>query len=134
MPEKRAAKFTGKKKEFFLSLMEARAIVLNQMNFHKDEALGEDATEKRGMTTHMADLGSDNSRHEMELQLLSEEGDVLELIEEAIQRLENNEYGICQDCNEMISESRLEQKPHALYCVKCKGIREKNGGYNPYVD
>jgi hypothetical protein len=45
----------------------------------------------------MADLGSDNSRHDLELGLLSEEVDVLEMIDDAIKKLDDDEFGICVD-------------------------------------
>ncbi|MDD3119438.1 MAG: TraR/DksA family transcriptional regulator [Victivallales bacterium] len=127
--------FTGKKKKYYDLLMHARAMVLGQLQFHTDEALNKNDAdqENRGMGTHMADNGDSNLR-EMELQLMTEEGNVVRMIEDAIRRLENDEYGICQDCGAEIPEARLEMKPYAIYCVKCKGIREKNNGVNPYVD
>jgi len=96
------------------------------MQSHAESALDCSEAEKRGVTTHMADVCSDNSRHEMELRLMSEEGDILELIEKAIQRLVDGTYGVCQDCGERISEKRLEARPYAVYCIKCKSAREKN--------
>lgn len=133
---KRIPKFRGKKREFFELLMHARECIVGQMEFHASEALTNNGSgaETRGMATHMADLGSDNSRHEMELQMLTEEGDVLERIEEAIERLKNNEYGQCLDCGDDIPEARLRAKPYAQCCIKCKSIREENGGINPFVD
>lgn len=139
MPVKNIANITsfrGKKKEFFELLMNVRESIVGQMECHAKEALSNDGSgaESHGMATHMADLGSDNSRHEMELQLLTGEGDVLELIEEALERLKNNEYGNCLDCGDIIPEARLRAKPHAQCCIKCKSIREQNGGINPYID
>ena len=83
------------------------------------------------MSTHMADLGSDNFLHDMELSLITNEGEVLEMIDEAVQRLIDNEYGKCLDCGIKINPERLEAKPYAMYCIACKTIREKNGGLNP---
>ena len=73
----------------------------------------------------MADLGSDNFRHDIEIALLSEESDVIEMIDESLQRLEDGDFGICMDCGCMISPARLEAKPYARYCVRCKNKREK---------
>lgn len=129
----KVANLTGRSKKFYDLLMQYRDMVTHQMKYHVEEALNSENQEKRGVTTHMADMGSDNSRHEMELRLLTEEGDVLQLIEEAIERLLNEEYGKCQDCGAEIPEARLDVRPYAIYCVKCKSIREKNNGINPYV-
>lgn len=123
---KKTLKFKGKDNVYYERLMQAREIVSGQMQSHAESALNCSEAEKRGVTTHMADVCSDNSRHEMELRLMTEEGNVLELIENAIQRLVDGTYGICQDCGERISEARLEARPYAVYCIKCKSAREKN--------
>jgi DnaK suppressor protein len=123
--EEKFLNFTGKKKQYYDALMTARAKVMSQVQFHTDEALSSEAVEKGGMATHMADLGSDNSLHDMELQLLTEEGDVVELIEEAIQRLKDDEFGLCQDCGCKIPHERLIVKPYATYCTTCKSRMEQ---------
>ena len=123
---KKTLKFKGKDNVYYERLMQAREAVMGQMQSHAESALNCSEAEKRGVTTHMADVCSDNSRHEMELRLMTEEGNVLELIESAIQRLVDGKYGICQDCGERISEARLEARPYAVYCIKCKSAREKS--------
>ena len=121
--------FKGKKKFFFDLLMLARFQILGQLKFHSEEALETNAASglAGSMSNHMADFGSDNFLHEMELDLLSNEGEVLEMIDEAIQRLESGEYGKCLDCGCIISEERLKVKPYARFCIKCKSTQESNG-------
>ena len=116
--------FQGKDLEHYNALIEAREKVLAQMQYRVDEALDRSNAETRGVSTHMADVSNDNARHEMELRMLSEDGDVLKLIEEALKRLEKGEYGRCQECGEPISEGRLRIRPYAVFCVKCKTKHE----------
>ncbi|MDD5696978.1 MAG: TraR/DksA C4-type zinc finger protein [Victivallaceae bacterium] len=130
---KNLPKFSKEEQKYFDSLMAAREIVLTQMNHHASVALNNGGT-KHGAVTHMADYGGENFRRDIELQMLTEDGNVLELIEDAIKRLVNGEFGKCVDCSENISKGRLEVKPYALYCTKCKAIREANNGINPNVD
>ena len=59
------------------------------------------------------------------LRMLSEDGDIIALIDDAIERLANGEYGKCLDCGEMIAEARLKVRPYALFCVKCKSRHEE---------
>ena len=125
MAKKMKKVFEGKEKEYFDALMRARDMVTDQMHHHVEDALDCSNADKRGVTTHMADVSSDNSRHEMELRMLTEEGNVLQLIEDALQRLNDGEYGICQECGEPISEGRLKIRPYAVFCVKCKSRRER---------
>ncbi len=44
----------------------------------------------------------------------------LKLVDEALERINKGEYGICQRCGEPIPIRRLEVLPFALYCVKCQ--------------
>ena len=116
------------KKFFYDLLIHTRTSFGQQIQFHSEDALSsrrDSAGERAGMATHMADLGTDNYRHDFELGLMSEEVDVVEMIDEALQRLEDSEYGICLDCGEQIPRKRLEAKPYAKYCVKCKSRREQ---------
>jgi DnaK suppressor protein len=44
----------------------------------------------------------------------------LRLVEEALDRLDNGDYGICLGCDEPIAEKRLRALPWARYCVTCQ--------------
>ena len=48
----------------------------------------------------------------------------LKLIEDSLDRIKRGEYGICIDCNEPISERRLENYPYAARCIVCQEILE----------
>jgi len=53
----------------------------------------------------------------------------LRLVEEAIEKLDNGQYGVCSECEELIPEGRLILVPFALHCVDCLEIIEnKNSG------
>ncbi len=115
--------FEGKDLEHYQALMRCMEMVRSQMDYRAAEALDCNNLDKRGVTTHMADSG-DNARHEMELRMLSEDGDVIRLISDALDRLANGEYGKCQECGAEIPEGRLKVRPYAVYCVKCKSRHE----------
>lgn len=44
----------------------------------------------------------------------------LELLEQALKRLERDEYGVCLSCEGPIEEKRLLAKPEAPFCTKCQ--------------
>ena len=46
----------------------------------------------------------------------------LRLVEEALDRLDAGDYGICQACEEPIAEKRLRALPWARYCVTCQDV------------
>jgi DnaK suppressor protein len=55
------------------------------------------------------------NRNRLELKLLRE-------VEEALSRVETEEYGVCQECGEEISAKRLAAVPWAKYCVTCQDL------------
>ncbi|MBI3802658.1 MAG: TraR/DksA C4-type zinc finger protein [Nitrospirae bacterium] len=48
----------------------------------------------------------------------------LKEIEEALLKLRENRYGICEECGAEISAGRLKAMPFAQYCVTCKERQE----------
>jgi DnaK suppressor protein len=119
--------YTGKDLEYYNALMDAYNQVSRNIRVRSGEVLDRSSADKRGVTTHMADVSSDSASHEIGLRQLSEDGDVLTLIEDALERLAKGQYGKCQDCGEMISEARLKVRPYAVFCIKCKTKREEMG-------
>ncbi len=48
-------------------------------------------------------------------------------IEAALRRLDEGEYGYCQECGEDIAEARLEVDPAVLLCIACASSKENQG-------
>ncbi len=46
-------------------------------------------------------------------------------IEEALEKLDNNTYGLCTMCGKPIDPARLEALPQATLCLKCKNLKAK---------
>lgn len=53
------------------------------------------------------------------------EEDEIHLIESALQRVSDKEYGLCLECGKPIPVERLLYLPHARYCVPCQEKTEK---------
>jgi DnaK suppressor protein len=49
----------------------------------------------------------------------------LEKIQKAIERLDSGTFGVCEECGERISVKRLEARPEATLCVRCKEDQER---------
>lgn len=47
-------------------------------------------------------------------------------IQNALDKIAKNEYGLCEECEEEIPEKRLEFNPHFSNCVFCAELKEKN--------
>ena len=98
-------------------LLDLRARLRGDVNTMADAAL-RDASDAR-LSIHMADAGTDNFEQEFTLGLLANDGNTLERIELALQRIEERCYGLCLECETNIPKTRLNALPHTEYCVKC---------------
>ena len=73
-----------------------------------------------GYSFHMADVGTDAYDREFAGNLITGEQKMLFEIDEALLRIEDGSYGICQNCNRSIGKKRLEVVPYARLCRRCK--------------
>lgn len=71
------------------------------------------------------DQASNERDRELSLLLGDREREKIRNIDEALARLDEGEYGICEDCEEEIPLGRLKVMPFARLCVKCKADLEK---------
>lgn len=109
-------------KPYKLGLLEIRSRLRGDVNAMAAGALRKNA-ESNGdlssMPIHMADVGSDAFEQENTLSLMQAEEGTLELVEAAIERIEEGAYGICTECGSRIPKARLNAIPYAPYCIRC---------------
>jgi DnaK suppressor protein len=77
------------------------------------------------------DRATQESEFSMELRARDRERKLIKKIDEALENLDNNEYGYCEACGVEIGVKRLEARPTATLCIDCKildEIREKQMG------
>src|SRR5262249_8659202 len=88
-----------------------------------EEAFNKQGDETGGnlshMPIHMADLGTDNFEQENTLNLLANEQQQLGEIQAALERLNQGNFGLCEECRASIPRARLKELPYTRYCVEC---------------
>ena len=84
-----------------------------------------EGSEASAFGMHQADAGSDAYDKDFALSLLSQEQDALYEIEEALKRIENGTYGICEMSGKEIPAARLEALPFARLTVECQAEYER---------
>jgi RNA polymerase-binding protein DksA len=103
-------------------LLEKWRDILGDVNTIEGEALKKSRLDASGdlssMPIHMADLGTDNYEQEFALGLLDGERKILREISDALQRIEEGTYGICEGTGKPIPKARLQANPWARYCVE----------------
>lgn len=118
-----------KKLEYFENLlMKLRKKILKEIDF-EEETIGVQQREASGdvssYTYHMADQGTDVENREIAAFLATTEGARLADIDDALRKIYNKKsYGICENCENQISEMRLKAVPYARLCKKCQTTRE----------
>lgn len=78
-----------------------------------------------GYTYHMADVATDTYDREFSLTLASNERKIIYEIDDAIKKIEEGTYGICEECKNLIVKTRLKALPYARLCLKCQENTEK---------
>ncbi|MFH1678234.1 MAG: TraR/DksA family transcriptional regulator [Candidatus Omnitrophota bacterium] len=78
-----------------------------------------------GYALHMADVATDTYDREFCLDLASNERKLLYEIDEALKKIEEGDFGICEECKTSINKSRLKALPYTRLCLKCQEAKEK---------
>ena len=111
--------------EFFKKLLlKERQEILEEMGLLKENTLSNTAKEASGndatYSSHMADQGTDAQEREKAFYYASRDHKHLKLLDEALARIEDGNYGICISCGQAILRERLEAVPITQHCVPCK--------------
>jgi len=95
------------------------------------EGLLDEATKTvSGMTDHRDNCADPTDRATLEsernftLRIRDRERKLIVKIKEALGRIENGTFGICEECGEDISEQRLNARPVTTLCIHCKKSQE----------
>ena len=75
----------------------------------------------------IADVAAQSYNRELMMGLGEQEWKKWRLVEDAIEKMDYGQYGICVECQEIIPEARLKVIPFAAHCIHClKAIEMKN--------
>ncbi len=93
---------------------------------NQDQSIGakESSGDLSSYAFHQADQGSDTNLMEQTVMLMEQEREKIRLLNDALRRISDGVYGICEICGEQITDSRLEIIPYARYCMDCKSKEE----------
>lgn len=109
-----------KKKEYFKECLTQKL----------DELLDEANKTVNGMTDlsekfpDPTDRAKAESERNFTLRIRDRERKLIGKIKEALKKIENGTYGICEECEEWIAEGRLKARPVTNLCIECKTNQE----------
>jgi len=115
--------------EFKKLVLKKKEEILDDIKHISDDTLKKSQKEASGdisgYTYHMADVATDSYDREFSLGLASNERKFIYELDDALKRIEEGTFGVCEDCKALIAKNRLKAVPHARLCVKCQEKREK---------
>ena len=76
-------------------------------------------------TQDPADMAANAYTKELLFSMSANDRHLLELIDEALVRIEDGGYGKCIHCGEPVQEKRLEAVPWARHCLRCQDLQER---------
>lgn len=90
----------------------------------KSEETIEDMTESGEVYADPADRATAESDRAFTLRLRDRERKLAKKIQQAVDRIDDGEFGICQECGDDISIARLKARPMTTLCINCKSKQE----------
>ncbi len=91
---------------------------LQQLGAQQEQNLG-------GLGNHLAEDGSNVMEQERILAVSGDLRDILAQVTEALDRLDTEQFGICQRCGKPINAERLEAFPYVRYDIECQSQIER---------
>jgi DnaK suppressor protein len=111
----------SKRLQFFRELLQSK---IAELSGDQQKTLAEmTMTDER--LADITDLASFQSDRNFELRIRDRERKLIAKMHETIQKIDDGTYGICENCDEEISEKRLIARPVTTLCIKCKTEQEK---------
>jgi len=97
----------------FREILQAKRNGLLLGSPNRDEILIENAAED-------FDRLQQRMNRELAIRMLDRESRLLKIVEEALDRMETGDFGVCLRCEEEIPEKRLQAVPWASHCISCQ--------------
>jgi DnaK suppressor protein len=113
MDEKKLEHFKGK-------LMQKKLSLANMVM--RTEGYGR---EKEPAIQDVADMAVESYTKEFMFGKSSGDRAILQMVNEALEHIDDKSYGTCVHCGDPIQLKRLEAVPWAQYCLRCQGLQEK---------
>lgn len=123
-------KFNKKELIFFKKIvLKRKEEILDEIKHISEDTLKksqkEAAGDISGYTYHMADVATDTYDREFSLSLASNVRETLYELDDALKKIDEGTFGICEGCKSLITKVRLKAVPYTRLCVKCQKKKEK---------
>jgi len=98
---------------------------LSEMEQHQVKPEEKPVAEGAGYEDDLVDVATETFEREKGLALESSVQGLLQMVEEALQKIRKKTYGVCEGCGRPIDANRLRAIPYARLCIRCKEQEER---------
>ncbi|MGA2583671.1 MAG: TraR/DksA C4-type zinc finger protein [Tepidisphaeraceae bacterium] len=119
-PRKNQAGISPKELQLYrdLILAKRREIVGDMSSMEREALRSSSGSNLSNLPIHMADMGTDNYEQEFTLGLMEKDRKLLRDLNDALAKIQNGSYGICEGTGKPISKARLEAQPWARFSIE----------------
>ncbi|MBN2644494.1 MAG: RNA polymerase-binding protein DksA [Desulfuromonadaceae bacterium] len=106
---------------------EYRAILQKQLEelLREADKTVSEMTDEQENFPDPTDRASVESDRNFELRIRDRERKLISKIREALKRIDDGTFGVCESCDEEIGEARLKARPVTTLCIDCKTEQER---------
>ena len=128
-PRKNQAGLGAKELEHYRELLigKRRELVGDMSQMEREALRSAGGTNLSNLPLHMADMGTDNYEQEFTLGLVEKDRNLLREINQALAKIQDGTYGICEGTGKPINKARLEAQPWARFSIEY--ARQKEQGF-----
>lgn len=107
---------------YFKSILHGRKnALLEQAN----QTVSHEVTKSREHLSDYADIATVESDRTFHLRIRDRERKLIKKIDQALERIDDGTFGLCERCGEEIGIERLKARPVTTFCIQCKTRLEK---------
>ena len=118
---------SGSNKEYKAILLQLRRVLTGDLQGLESGARGTEAT--GDISENPAEQATDNSEQEVSLGRMASQTREIHEIDEALERIRDGSFGVCEECEKAVPAARLEAIPYARRCAACQVKEEEREKY-----
>lgn len=102
-----------------------------ECSLHEDKiglgaSIKDDISELSSYDNHPGDLGSETFEAEKNFSFRNNDKYIIGEIDDAIKKIDEGNYGMCESCNKEVGQERLDIVPYTRFCIKCEKHSRQN--------
>ena len=92
---------------------------------------GSEGGEISMVDNHPADNATEMTDKQRSIALMDNEKNILRMIDDSLEKIKNDKYGLCEICGKKIDEERLNMIPYTSTCIECENSKVSRGEFRP---